>query len=325
MLPKRKDKLGLNDYACKRLIDAGLKHAKSGKTTEVFKIPGYKNLVLLYATDRVSAFNIVLDFHVEVKGTVVACATVHWLRGAFNDLENHLVASGHKIYDYLPADLQEDRFTDFPKRCLIVTKANILPIKAVVRGYLTGAAFRAYQETGSICGKTLPKGLEKGDKLPEPIFTPSTKTEPGKPNRLIDMTELSRILQSEILAQAIRARSKYIFRMASRRVERNGMTLADTKLKWGLDKKGKLLLVGKVLTPDSSRFWQALGQDSHLPMIYGKELIKNWCQQANIEKNPHAIPGPVAHTQMRNGYFYAFQGITGKGIQEFCPDFPKGE
>jgi phosphoribosylaminoimidazole-succinocarboxamide synthase len=312
-----------NNYACQRLIDAGLEYIKSGKTTEIFKIPGRKDLLLAYATDRVSAFNIVLDFYIEIKGAIVTGATIFWLRDVFTDLENHLIASGQKIFDYLPQILKNERFAEFHTRCLVLRKADILPVKSVVREYLTGEAFKQYEQTGSVCGEILPPGLKKNDKLPEPIFTPSVKTKPGKPNRLISMDELSHILQSEITAKTIRAKSKYAFKVASLYINQRGLTLADTKLKWGTNKKGQLFLVGKVITPDSSRIWKTASQPNKPPEIYGKGFIKNWGRQIDIEKNPHTTPGPVTHTKMRNGYFYAFHAITGRGIQEFDQNFPQ--
>jgi len=225
----------------------GVKKLKSGKVREVFDLG---DNLLFVATDRISAFDVILPNGVPRKGEVLTQISYFWFGQTESFQPNHVVSHDG---DSLPASLQP--FADkLARRSMIVKKANPLPIECVVRGYLAGSGWKEYQERQTVCGIKLPAGLQESSELPEPIFTPATKAEAGHDEN-ISFDRATGMVGGQ-LAERARAASLKIYNFARDYARRRGIIIADTKFEFGL-LKDELILIDEVLTPDSSRFWPA--------------------------------------------------------------------
>ena len=226
----------------------------------------------MVASDRVSIFDFVLGAVVPDKGAVLTAMTVFWLSVLFAGHNHHLAAFGRAINQYLPPCLRNN--SDLQRRALVVIKLEMLPIECVVRGYLTGSGWAAYQKDGMVCGYALPPGLHDGSKLPEPLFTPSTKAEEGHDEHL---------LAQDVIAQygdMVAIKSLVIFEKAAEYAAGRGIILADTKFEFGW-LGDRLYLGDEVLTPDSSRLWlasdwQETAKKGQAPQGYDKQLVREW-------------------------------------------------
>jgi len=292
----------------------GMQHLKSGKTREMFSIPGHKDKMFIYTTNRISVFDAILPFDVPFKAEALNALTVFWLNEVFHDTPNHLVAFGSGIFKYLPEGLRQPPNWALAGRGLVVKKAEVLPVEAIIRGYLTGSGLKDYQRTGKICGHKLPTDLHDGSRLPEPLFTPSTKARLGEHDQNITMTEMTRILGSEALAETIKRESLRIFTEASRIAEARGAVIADTKLEWGLDKNCQLILVDEVLTPDSSRFWPWQAEEyERSPQSLDKQQMRNWYKNRNLEE----IPPRTIIEKTKNKYREIVKLLTLRTLEDF--------
>lgn len=278
-----------------RFEAAGLVHVASGKTREMFDLPDYREYRLIYATDRVSIFDIVLNAKVEFKGYVLTANTIFWLDDFFGETENHLVDFGSGVDSFLPKELQGD--SDLQKRCIIVKKADVLSIEAIVRGHLTGSGYANYKEDGTVCGFKLPDGLFDGSKLPEDLFTPSTKAPAGEKDENISFEQMvTRLGGARGLAEGVRARALSLFADANKEINRYGIVIADTKFEFGLvqneDGSWSLILIDEVLTPDSSRFWpweEGMVYEG-APPSFDKQGVRDWGKSVGIKKDPTQVP-----------------------------------
>src|SRR6266481_135670 len=221
----------------------GIKKLRSGKVREVFDLG---ETLLLVATDRLSAFDVILPDPIPQKGAVLNQLSAFWFK-RFDQIDNHFVTAN---FDEFPRELASYR-DRLAGRSMIVRKTNPLPVECVVRGYLAGSGWKEYQKTQSVCGEKLPAGLRDSDRLPEPIFTPATKEEGGKHDENISFERMAEIVGRPLAAE-LRDKSLAIYKKAAQIAEERGLILCDTKFEFGR-LNGKVILIDEVLTPDSSR------------------------------------------------------------------------
>ena len=257
----------------------GIRKLRSGKVREVFDLG---ETLLFVATDRLSAFDVILPDPIPGKGAVLNQISAFWFR-RFADIENHFMTDA---FDEFPQELHGFR-DQLAGRSMLVRKTTPLPVECVVRGYLAGSGWKEYQETQSVCGEKLPPGLQLASPLPELMFTPSTKNEHGH-DLNISMAECARILGDDC-AQQVRDLSLKVFRAGSQHAAGRGILVADTKFEFGtID--GKLILIDECLTPDSSRFWP---QDRYVvgqsPPSFDKQFVRDYLETLSWDKTP---PGP---------------------------------
>ncbi len=224
-----------------------LKHLSSGKVREIYNFEEDKLLII--TTDRISAFDVIMEDEIIGKGKVLNQLSNFWFNKFANIIENHLISTKpHEDFESLKKykDILEDR-------AIVVKKCKPLPIEAIVRGYLAGSGLKEYQKQGTVCGIKLPEGLKNSSKLPEPIFTPSSKAEVGEHDENISFEEMKKLIGKE-LAEKVKNISLEIFKQASEYALTKGIIIPDTKFEFGM-LGDKLILIDEILTPDSSRFW----------------------------------------------------------------------
>ncbi len=280
-----------------------LKLLNRGKVRDIYEVGG--NL-LIVATDRISAYDSILGTAIPQKGKVLTALTLFWLDYLSDMTNNHLITAE---LDEMGPEVSEHADT-LRGRAMLVKKAEVLPIECVVRGYLDGSAWREYRESGKVCGIGLPTGLRQGDKLPEPIFSPSTKAESGHDQNItIDRTA---DIVGEVIAARMKKRSIEIYEKADNYASRKGIIICDTKFEWGLC-DGELILIDEVLTPDSSRFWPAeTYEPGHPQQSFDKQFVRDWLDKSGWDHTPPGPPLPedvVAET--RRKYLEAYRLLTG--------------
>ena len=284
----------------------GIKKVRSGKVREVFDLG---DSFLLVASDRISAFDVIMPNGIPHKGAVLTQISHFWFEKFASLVPNHLLA---KANDPLPANLQP--FAEkLAKRSMIVKKAKPLAIECIVRGYLSGSGLKEYKKSQTVCGIKLPAGLVDSSELPEPIFTPSTKAEQGHDEN-INFEQACNIVGKDLATQA-RDLSLMIYKAGRDYARQRGIIIADTKFEFGLF-DGKLILIDEVLTPDSSRFWPA---DQYAPgksqPSFDKQYVRDYLETLTWDKTP---PGPklpddvVAKTSAK--YLEAYERLTGKKL-----------
>ena len=262
--------------------------------------------LLMVATDRISAFDFILPDEIPFKGEVLNRISAFWFDKFADIVPNHLVSID-------PADFPEEfaEYRDYlAGRAMLVKKAQTIPIECIVRGYLTGSGKKTYDENGTVCGIQLPEGLTEASKLPEPLFTPSTKAEIGDHDENISFERCCEIVGEDIAAQ-IRDLSLKIYKAAAEYAAIRGIIIADTKFEFGVI-DGKVTLIDECLTPDSSRFWPAASyEEGKIQPSYDKQFVRNWLK-ANWDmtgETPHLPAEVIDGTSER--YREAFQIITG--------------
>ena len=262
--------------------------------------------LLMVATDRISAFDFILPDEIPFKGEVLNRISAFWFDKFADIVPNHLVSID-------PADFPEEfaEYRDYlAGRAMLVKKAQTIPIECIVRGYLTGSGKKTYDENGTVCGIQLPEGLTEASKLPEPLFTPSTKAEIGDHDENISFERCCEIVGEDIATQ-IRDLSLKIYKAAAEYAATRGIIIADTKFEFGVS-DGKVTLIDECLTPDSSRFWPAASyEEGKIQPSYDKQFVRNWLK-ANWDmtgETPHLPAEVIDGTSER--YREAFQIITG--------------
>jgi phosphoribosylaminoimidazole-succinocarboxamide synthase len=252
--------------------------------------------ILMIASDRLSAFDVVMGEPIPGKGELLTQMALFWFAHLQHIVPNHLTGD-----DPLSVVRPEER-EQVRGRSMLVKRLKGLPIEAVVRGYLAGSGWNEYRESGSVCGVALPPGLRNASKLPQPIFTPATKAELGEHDENISFERMSEIVGPGLAAQ-VRDTAVRLYDTAAEIALRKGIIIADTKFEFGLDADGTLTLMDEVLTPDSSRFWPVEGYDAAFregrnPPSYDKQFVRDWLEQATVEgqpwgKKPPAPPLPA--------------------------------
>ena len=288
---------------------------RSGKVRDLYAVS--EDRLLLVASDRLSAFDVVLPTEIPDKGRVLTGLSRFWFARTEDLVQNHLVGvRPEEIPGGAPGDADELR-----GRIMLCRRVEPLPIEVIVRGYLAGSGWKDYGRTGAVCGIPLPAGLRESDRLPEPLFTPSTKAEQGHDEN-ISLDEAAELVGAEV-ANRVAELAIALYRRGSEIAEPGGIILADTKFEFGIDPaSGELILIDEVLTPDSSRFWDASDYAPGRPQAsYDKQYVRDYLETLDWDKTP---PGPdlpdevVAGTRSR--YVEAFERITGGSFQRYLDD-----
>ncbi|NLG83390.1 MAG: phosphoribosylaminoimidazolesuccinocarboxamide synthase [Firmicutes bacterium] len=284
----------------------GLPAPRRGKVRDIYDLGSQ---LLIVATDRVSAFDVVLPDPIPDKGRVLTGLTVHWFARTREIVANHLLTADFAEF---PAVLAPFRAV-LAGRSMLVRKAQVLPVECVVRGYLAGSAWKEYRTSGRVGEHLLPPGLRESERLPEPLFTPTTKAATGHDEPLT-FAQVERLIGRELAAR-VRDLSLALYRFGAARTEERGIVLADTKFEFGLV-DGELLVVDEILTPDSSRFWPLDGYAPGGPQpSFDKQFIRDYLEQSGWDKRP---PAPSLPTEVIAGtaarYREAYRRLVGREL-----------
>ncbi len=279
-----------------------------GKVRDIYEIDN--ETLLIITTDRMSAFDVILDEPIADKGKILNQITLFWFEMFKDIIPNHI-----KISDFsqFPADLQ--KYKELDGRAVLVKKAKPLPIECIVRGYITGSGWKDYQKTGMVCGYTLPENLQESAKLEKPLFTPSTKAELGEHDENITVEQAQKLLGKE-LADKVERICLEMYSRGRDYAAQKGIIIADTKFEFGLV-DGELIVIDEVLTPDSSRFWsknsykEGQGQAS-----FDKQFLRDWLETQDWNKTAPApkLPQEISETTSAK-YLEAFTKLTGLNLK----------
>ena len=270
----------MKNYNASQVSELELIH--QGKVRDIFAIDEQRMLIV--ASDRLSAFDVILPDPIPGKGELLTRISNFWFKRTSNLVPNHLLDNDITEF-FRDSDLAES----LRHRTAVVQRLKPLPIEAIVRGYIIGSGWKDYQRSGSVCGIQLPVGLEQAAKLAEPIFTPSTKAAVGDHDENIDMTQARKLLGTD-LAEQVEEASLKIYAEASAYARERGIIIADCKFEFGLDSEDNLLIMDELLTPDSSRFWPASEYRPGIsPPSYDKQFVRDYLETVDWDKSP---PGP---------------------------------
>jgi phosphoribosylaminoimidazole-succinocarboxamide synthase len=273
----------------------------SGKVREMYDLG---DELLMVASDRVSTYDVVHPTPIPDKGAVLTGMSVFWFERTAAIVPNHLVSAA----DGVPEEVRG--------RAIRARKLEMVPVECVVRGYLSGSAWRDYGRDGAVCGIALPPGLRESERLPEPIFTPATKAQVGDHDENVDFDRAAQIIGDRSLLERLRDVSIALYRHARDHARERGIILADTKFEFGLDADGALTLGDEALTPDSSRFWPADGYEpGRTQPSFDKQFVRDWASGTGWDRTPPApaIPSEVVD-QTRARYLDAYERITGEPL-----------
>ncbi len=260
----------------------GLKLLYSGKVRDVFALSD--DQLLIVASDRLSAFDVVLPDPIPGKGEMLTTLSNFWFARTTQLVPNHL--TGRNVADVLPPGCDPGLYA---RRSIVARRLKPVPVEAIARGYLIGSGWKDYQATGSLCGLRLPAGLQQAEQLPEPIFTPSTKAARGNHDENISFDDAVAAIGAD-MAEQVRAATLAIYRDAARYAATRGILIADTKLEFGTDQEGRLYVMDEMLTPDSSRFWPADEYRVGIsPPSYDKQFVRDYLETLDWDKR---APGP---------------------------------
>ncbi len=286
-----------------------LKKFKQGKVRDVYETGDY---YLIVSSDRLSAFDVIMQQGIPSKGEILTYISNFWFDFTSDIIENHIVSTN---VDEYPQECLE--YSEILKgRSMLVKKAKLIPLECIVRGYLSGTGWNDYKKSGAVCGIALPPGLEESEKLPEAIFTPSTKADIGDHDENIDEKKAIGIVGFDVYNE-IKTKALEIYKKASEYALTKGIIIADTKMEFGIY-NNKVILIDELLTPDSSRFWpldnyeKGRAQDS-----YDKQYVRDYLLSINFNKRPPApiLPESVI-TNTANKYFEAVEKLTGKKLEK---------
>jgi phosphoribosylaminoimidazole-succinocarboxamide synthase len=279
---------------------ADLPLVASGKVREIYDLG---DRLLMVASDRISTYDVVHPNPIPDKGKVLTGLSAFWFAKTGHIVSNHYVSATESV----PEEVRG--------RAMVVRKLEMLPVECVVRGYITGSGWKDYQATGSVSGIELPPGLRESDKLPTPIFTPSTKAEEGH-DEAIDFDRAAELVGDRDLMGRVRDASVALYCFAADHARERGVILADTKFEFGLDPSNELVVGDEVLTPDSSRYWPAdTYEPGHGQPSFDKQYVRDWASESGWDKTPPAPEVPeevVAGTRAR--YVEAYEKITGESF-----------
>lgn len=280
-----------------------MKPISSGKVREIYDVD--ENSLMMVVSDRISAFDYILPVMIEDKGKILNKISEFWFDFVKDIIPNHIITTK---FEEFPEEFKTEEFRD---RSMLVKKLKMLPIECIVRGYITGSGWKSYKENGTVCGITLKPGLSESEKLPEPIFTPSTKAEEGH-DMNISFEEVCNLIGKD-LAEKLKSKSIEIYSKCADYAKSKGIIIADTKFEFGLDENGNLVLADEVLTPDSSRFWPEDEYEvGHSQKSFDKQYMRDWLKANNwTPDTPTPIPEEVVATT-RNKYIQAYEKLTGK-------------
>jgi phosphoribosylaminoimidazole-succinocarboxamide synthase len=275
----------------------------SGKVREMYDLG---DRLLMVASDRISTYDVVHPNPIPDKGKVLTALSVFWFGRTGHIVPNHFVSATEGVPD------------DVRGRAVVVDKLEMLPVECVVRGYITGSGWKDYQATGSVSGIALPPGLQESQRLPTPIFTPSTKAETGH-DEAIDFEQAAELVGSRELMDEVRSKSLALYAFAAEHAAQRGVILADTKFEFGRAADGTLTVGDEVLTPDSSRFWPADGYEPGRPQpSFDKQYVRDWASSTGWDKKEPAPEVPedvVEGTRAR--YVEAYERIAGESFDDW--------
>ena len=261
----------------------------SGKVRDIYAVGDDKLLVV--QTDRLSAFDVVMEDPIPNKGRILTAMSNFWFKKFGHLMPNHMT-------DIDPESVVAPEERDQVRgRAIVVKKFRSLPIEAIVRGYIIGTGWKDYQQTGAICGIKLPAGLKEAQKLPEVIFTPSTKADVGEHDQNISFEKMKEIIGADV-AEEVRGLAINLYKAAAEFAETKGILIADTKFEFGMDDDGKIYLIDEILTPDSSRFWPASSYEVGMsPPSFDKQYVRDWLSAQPWDKTAPAprLPEEVAN------------------------------
>ena len=284
---------------------------KEGKVREIYDVG---DSLIMVATDRISAFDVILKNKITKKGTVLTQMSRFWFDYTKDILPNHMISTD--VSD-MPEFFRQDRFDGNSMMC---KKLNMLPIECIVRGYITGSGWESYKKNGTVCGIQLPQGLKECDQLPEPIYTPSTKAEIGDHDENISFEQSVEVLEKQFpgkgqeYAEKLRDCTIALYKKCAEYARTRGIIIADTKFEFGLDEKGNVVLGDEMLTPDSSRFWPAEGYEpGHGQPSFDKQFVRDWLK-ANPDSD-YKLPQDVIDKTIAK-YEEAYTLLTGLKLQE---------
>ena len=260
---------------------SNLKLASRGKVRDIYGFPGLPNLLLIVATDRISAFDVIMDDPIPGKGRILTKISTFWFDCLNHIVPNHVISTNPQKY----LQACQPYINELTGRSMLVKRAKPLPVECVVRGYITGSGWKEYQDTGQISGIELPEGMEESEKFSEPIFTPATKAEQGLHDENIPFEKMVEILGKE-RAETVRQISLKLYQAGCQYAESRGIIIADTKFEFGLIGED-LILIDELLTPDSSRFWPV---DQYQPggpqKSFDKQYLRDWLNAQDWNKQP---------------------------------------
>ncbi len=284
------------------------RHVTSGKVRELYEVDD--ELLLMVASDRISAFDSVLSTPIPDKGRILTAMSIFWFGQLAHLVPNHVVASDDAR---IPAEVRG--------RALLVRRLAMVPVECVARGYLTGSGLSDYRSSGAVCGVSLPAGLEESSKLPEPIFTPAAKADLGSHDENVSFDTVVSMAGAEV-ADSLRDLTLRIYAAAAEHAAGRGIILADTKFEFGL-RNGTLVLGDEVLTPDSSRFWPAAQyRPGRVQPSFDKQFVRDWLTSADSgwnragSKPPPALPADVVEAT-RNRYVQAYEKVSGRSFADW--------
>ena len=283
----------------------GLPPPRRGKVRDVYDLG---DRLLIVATDRISAFDVVLSPGIPDKGVLLTRLSTFWFRKFESVVTNHLLETDAALF---PAPLDTEKPL-LQGRAVLVRKCRVIPFECVARGFIAGSGWKDYRATGEVCGHRLQPGLREADRLSEPIFTPATKAEAGH-DLNIPISKMADTLGAELTAK-LKDLTLGIYARAAAYSESRGILLADTKFEFGLDAEGKVVWIDEALTPDSSRFWPRGGwRPGGSPPSYDKQFLRDWLEKSGWDKSP---PAPVLPSDVVAGtyarYVEAFETLTGE-------------
>ncbi|HLN78978.1 MAG TPA: phosphoribosylaminoimidazolesuccinocarboxamide synthase [Nocardioidaceae bacterium] len=286
----------------------GATHIHSGKVRDLYRLEDGR--LLMVASDRISAYDFVLDTTIPDKGAILTQMSLWWFEQLTDIVPNHIVSTD--VPDSVPPELQ--------RRAVVCEELDMFPVECVVRGYLTGSGLADYRATGEVCGIALPEGLVDGSRLPEPIFTPATKAAVGDHDENVSYDAVAGVIGHE-RAEQLRRLTLAIYGRAETIARERGIILADTKLEFGARPDGTVVLADEVLTPDSSRFWPAdAWEPGHAQPSYDKQIVRDWLTSAASGwdrasgAKPPALPDEVV-ARTRTKYIEAFERLTGQKFE----------
>lgn len=287
-----------------------LKPIKEGKVREVYDIG---DAIVMYATDRISAFDVILKNKIVDKGAILTGMSKFWFNYTKDILPNHMISTD--LAD-LPEFFQKE---EFKGHVMKVKKLEMLPVECIVRGYITGSGWASYQENGTVCGIKLPEGLEESDKLPEPIYTPSTKADLGDHDENISFEQSIDHLEKyypgkgKEYAEKLRDYTIALYKKCAEYALSRGIIIADTKFEFGLNEDGEIILGDEMLTPDSSRFWPKEGYEpGHGQPSFDKQFVRDWLK-ANPDSD-YLLPQDVIDKTIAK-YKEAYELLTGESFK----------
>jgi phosphoribosylaminoimidazole-succinocarboxamide synthase len=278
-----------------------------GKVRDVYQPSD--NQLLLVATDRLSAFDCILPTPIRLKGNVLTSLSVFWFGKLESAKNNHLITTE---FEKMPDAVRGHG--ELRGRSVLVKKTSVFPVECVVRGYLEGSGWKDYQATGETSGHKLPAGMRQCERLPEPLFTPATKAETGHDENISEERFAS--IVGEKNAARLKARSLAIYTEAAAYAFSRGIIIADTKFEFGLDENGEIILIDEILTPDSSRFWDAeMYEPGHAQPSFDKQFVREYLESLDWDKGPPApaLPPDIAEATTER-YLSAYKRITGQEL-----------